>query len=82
MQWNIALIAFHQDCKAMEEVKHAAATQLPPLEEEFAQLKAELDQEQADVAEIEGCDQEYLNELKAEIAEQEYVLPCVMFSEV
>ncbi len=33
----------------------------------------ELQQEQAEVAEIEQCDQEYLNELKTSIAEQKYV---------
>lgn len=31
----------------------------------------ELEQEQADVAEIETCDQDYLSELKTEITEQE-----------
>jgi kinetochore protein Spc7/SPC105 len=30
----------------------------------------ELEQEQAEVEEIESCDQDYLNELKASIAEQ------------
>lgn len=33
----------------------------------------ELEAEKACVAEIESCDQKYLNELKAEIAVQEYV---------
>jgi hypothetical protein len=44
---------------------------LPALEEEYAQVKQELELEEADVAEIENCDQEYLSELKAEITEQE-----------
>ena len=30
----------------------------------------ELEREQADVAELEACDQDYLNELKGSIAEQ------------
>ena len=33
----------------------------------------ELELEQADVAEIDNCDQDYLQELKSEIAEQECV---------
>ena len=34
---------------------------------------AELEQEQADIAEIENSDQDYLSELKATIAEQRYL---------
>ena len=47
---------------------------LPTLRDEYAQVMKELEQEQADIAEIEGSDKEYLNELKVTIAEQEYVL--------
>ena len=48
---------------------------LPSLREEYAQIMAELEKEQADIAEIEQQDQGTLAELKAAIAEQEYVLP-------
>ena len=47
---------------------------LPSLREEYAQIMAELEKEQADIAEIEQQDQGTLAELKAAIAEQEYVL--------
>lgn len=46
---------------------------LPSLREEYAQVMAELEKEQADIAEIEEQDQDMLNELKATIADQEYV---------
>lgn len=43
---------------------------LPDLEKEYEQLMQELEQEESEVEEIESCDQDYLNELKASIAEQ------------
>ena len=43
---------------------------LPDLEKEYEQLVQELEQEESEVKEIESCDQDYLNELKASIAEQ------------
>ncbi len=43
---------------------------LPDLEKEYEQLKHELAQEEAEVKEIESCNQDYLNELKASIDEQ------------
>ena len=46
---------------------------LPSLREEYAQIMAELEKEQADIAEIEQQDQGTLAELKAAIAEQECV---------
>lgn len=46
---------------------------IPALQQEYEELVRELGQEQAEVAEIEGSDQDYLNELKATIAEQKYV---------
>jgi hypothetical protein len=60
-----------KDHKVLEEVNNAAAEGLPPLEAEHTQIIQELEQEQADVTEIESCDQDYLKELKAEITEQE-----------
>lgn len=46
---------------------------LPALEREYEEVMRELEQQQAEVAEIENSDQDYLNELKASIAEQKCV---------
>jgi kinetochore protein Spc7/SPC105 len=43
---------------------------LPALEREYEEIMRELEQQQAEVAEIENSDQDYLTELKASIAEQ------------
>ncbi|KAI0359036.1 hypothetical protein OH77DRAFT_1509753 [Trametes cingulata] len=43
---------------------------LPALREEYAEVTRLLQQEQADIDEIENSDKDYLNELKATIAEQ------------
>ena len=59
-----------QDARKLEEPKKTAAEIIPDLEKEYEDLIRELEQEQAEVAEIEGGDQDYLNELKATIAEQ------------
>lgn len=37
---------------------------------------AELKKDEEEVAEIESCDQEYLNELKTSLAEQRYNYSC------
>lgn len=42
---------------------------IPALEAEYDAVMRELETECAEVAEIEQCDQEYLNSLKAEIAD-------------
>lgn len=47
---------------------------VPSLEKQYQELVAELEKEQAEVAEIEACDQDYLNELKTSIAEQKCVV--------
>jgi hypothetical protein len=44
------------------------------LREEHAEVMKELEQEQSIAADIENCDQGYLNELKATLAEQGYRL--------
>lgn len=62
-----------QDARKLEEPKKTAAKIIPELEREYEDLIRELEQEQAEVAEIEGSDQDYLNELKATIAEQKCV---------
>ena len=53
---------------------------LPDLEREYEEVMRELEQEQAEVAEIENSDQDYLNELKASIAEQKYAHSCKLHS--
>lgn len=69
----ILIFCIAQDAKILEDVNRRAQEIIPALQEEYDQLMKELEQEQADVADIENCDQEYLNDLKASIAEQEYV---------
>ena len=46
---------------------------LPELRQEYEEVTRLLAQEQADIDEIENSDKDYLNELKATIAEQRYV---------
>lgn len=71
---------YHQDASTLESIITQTQDMLPSLRDEYAQVMKELEQEKADIAEIEGSDQDYLNELKATIAEQEYVAHCVLFS--
>jgi hypothetical protein len=47
------------------------------LREEHAQVIREFEEEQGIAAEIESCDQGYLNELKATLAEQGYRLTLI-----
>lgn len=62
-----------QDARTLEELIRSADGLIPELEQEYQSLTKELEREQAEVAEIEGGDQDYLNELKATVAEQKYV---------
>lgn len=50
---------------------------MPLLREEHAQIMKELEQEQSVAAEIENCDQAYLNELRATLEEQGYFLALI-----
>lgn len=59
-----------QDAAEMKIVNDQADELLPKLQAEYDQVMRELGEEQAQVAEIEDCDQDYLNELKETIAEQ------------
>lgn len=43
---------------------------MPALNEEYETILRELKEEQADVAELENCDQGYLHELQTTIQEQ------------
>ena len=63
-------LILEQDARKLEVLSNAANSVIPDLEREYAQIMAELERERAEVAEIEACDQDYLNELKASIAEQ------------
>ncbi|KAH6917443.1 Spc7 kinetochore protein-domain-containing protein [Coprinopsis sp. MPI-PUGE-AT-0042] len=58
------------DAKKLEQLSVAASELIPDLEKEYESILAELEREQAEVAEIEASDQDYLNELKGSIAEQ------------
>ena len=63
-------LILEQDARKLEVLSNAANSVIPDLEREYEQIMAELERERAEVAEIEACDQDYLNELKASIAEQ------------
>ncbi|KAG1834429.1 Spc7 kinetochore protein-domain-containing protein, partial [Suillus variegatus] len=62
------------DAKVLENIIRQAQEVVPALNEEYENLLRELEQEQVDVAELENCDQDYLNELKATIQEQSIAL--------
>jgi kinetochore protein Spc7/SPC105 len=59
----------------LEEINKKAQEILPSLRADYEQIMQELEREQAEVAEIENCDQDYLKELKTSIAEQKFVIP-------
>ncbi|EIW86479.1 hypothetical protein CONPUDRAFT_45562 [Coniophora puteana RWD-64-598 SS2] len=58
------------DARTLEEFTRDAQQIVPGLREEYEQIMRELEQDQADIAELENCDQDYLNELKTTINEQ------------
>ena len=62
-----------KDARTLEELNGSADGLIPELEQEYQRLTEELEREQAEVAEIESGDQDYLNELKATVSEQKYV---------
>ncbi|KAG2155502.1 Spc7 kinetochore protein-domain-containing protein [Suillus clintonianus] len=62
------------DAKVLEDIIRQTQEVVPVLNEEYENLLRELEQEQADVAELENCDQDYLNELKTTIQEQSVAL--------
>ncbi|KAI6102374.1 Spc7 kinetochore protein-domain-containing protein [Pisolithus thermaeus] len=59
-----------KDANFLEGIIREAQSILPGLQQEYDQLVGELEQETAEIAELEACDQDYLKELKASIAEQ------------
>ncbi|KAH9949433.1 Spc7 kinetochore protein-domain-containing protein [Amylocystis lapponica] len=58
------------DAQVLAKVIKQSQELLPELREEYSRVIAELKQEEADIAEIENADQDYLHELKSTIAEQ------------
>ena len=62
-----------QDAKTLEGIINQAQGMLPSLRDEYAQIMAELEKEEADIAEIESSDKNFLSDLKVSIAEQECV---------
>ncbi|KAJ6574650.1 Spc7 kinetochore protein-domain-containing protein [Mycena capillaripes] len=62
--------ALRHDALIIEQLRAMPDQILPALEREYEEVMRELEQQQAEVAEIENSDQDYLNELKASIAEQ------------
>ncbi|KAJ3547716.1 hypothetical protein NM688_g5373 [Phlebia brevispora] len=62
------------DAKVLEDIIKQAQTMLPDLRAEFEQAAHELEKEEADVAELQNSDKDYLNELKVSIAEQDVEL--------
>ena len=63
-----------KDASTLDTIIQHGETFMPLLREEHAQIMKELEQEQSVAAEIENCDQEYLNELRATLEEQGYCL--------
>ncbi|GLB36475.1 putative spc7 kinetochore protein [Lyophyllum shimeji] len=62
--------SLEEDARVLESIKASADEIIPALQQEYEEIMQELGRETAEVAEIEACDQDYLNELKASIAEQ------------
>ncbi|RDB29117.1 hypothetical protein Hypma_015188 [Hypsizygus marmoreus] len=62
--------SLEEDAKTLEGIRATADEVIPALEQEYEEITRELEKEKAEVAEIEASDQDYLNELKASIAEQ------------
>ncbi|KAF5356236.1 hypothetical protein D9756_004174 [Leucocoprinus leucothites] len=58
------------DARILEPIKNSAEELVPTLEKEYNDILKELEREQREVAEIEASDQQYLNDLKVSIAEQ------------
>jgi hypothetical protein len=50
---------------------------VPELQRQYEALVDELDKEHKEIAEIQNSDEDYLNELKSSIAEQEFVPPMI-----
>jgi hypothetical protein len=62
------------DCAVLEEINKTAQEILPGLRAEYEQVMRELEQEEAEVAELHNYNQDFQKELKASIAEQKYFI--------
>ncbi|KAG6837858.1 hypothetical protein H0H93_013011 [Arthromyces matolae] len=62
--------SLQSDAKTLEAIRSSTNDVIPALRLEYEEIRKELEKESAEVKEIEACDQDYLNELKASIAEQ------------
>lgn len=67
---NAFLTMDSQDARTLEPIKKSVEELVPTLDKEYNEIMQELEREQAEVAEIEASDQDYLNDLKVSIAEQ------------
>ena len=66
-----------KDASTLDTIIQHGETFMPLLREEHAQIMKEMEQEQSVAAEIENCDQAYLNELRATLEEQGYCLALI-----
>ncbi len=67
---NLTNIAIPKDKSKLSDVTAQADKLIPTLLQQYEQVLQELEQEQAEIAQIENDDPSYLEELKATIAEQ------------
>ncbi|KAE9409333.1 hypothetical protein BT96DRAFT_589066 [Gymnopus androsaceus JB14] len=65
-----AFTNLQNDARSLEKIKAKADEIVPQLQQEYDEIMRELEAEKVEVAQIEECDQDYLNELKNTIAEQ------------
>ncbi|KAJ8090525.1 hypothetical protein PM082_002413 [Marasmius tenuissimus] len=65
-----SLTSLEHDAKTLSDLSTKAKEVVPALQAEYDEIMRELEREQQEIAEIEQCDQGYLNELKGSIAEQ------------
>jgi predicted nucleic acid-binding Zn-ribbon protein len=70
-----SLAQLQEDARTLDNLEGQFDDEITSLEEELAAVMLELEKDQAEVAEVENCDQAYLARLKGEIAEQKFVLP-------
>lgn len=59
-----------KDARSLAGIKATVDECLPSLQQEYEEVLRDLEREQAEVAEIDACDQDYLNDLKTSILEQ------------
>ena len=64
------IFLYLQDATYLAGVIKEAQDIMPALRQEYEEVARLLEQEQADIDEIENSDKDYLNELKSSIAEQ------------